>query len=213
MGFDKLAADLAGKPVLARSMMAFDDCEEIGEIVVVTSPEKIGPVKQLADRFAISKLASVIEGGAVRYLSVWRGMQVVSSGAAIIAVHDGARPLVTPAAISAAISAAAEHGAAALAHRVTDTLKRADAEQRVTGSVSREDMWGMETPQVFAAGLLRRAYERVLESGELVTDEVSAVQALGEPVYLVETPEPNPKITFAGDIALAEAILGAGEGE
>lgn len=211
MGFDKLAALLAGKPVLARSMMAFETCEAIGEIVVVTSAEKIGAVREMADRFGIAKLASVIEGGAERHLSVWSGIQAVADRAEYIVVHDGARPLVTPGAISLAIAAAAEHGGATLAHRVTDTLKRADAGRRVTGSVSREDLWGMETPQVFAADLLRRAYWRILESGEAVTDEVSAVEAMGEPVYLVENAEPNPKITFAGDIAMAEAILVAKE--
>jgi 2-C-methyl-D-erythritol 4-phosphate cytidylyltransferase len=181
--------------------------------VLVTAPEKTGPVRQWADRFGVSKLAAVMEGGAERHLSVWNGIRAVADEAETIAVHDGARPLASPGAIAMAIAAAAEHGAATLAHRVTETLKRADAARRVTEPVSREELWAMETPQVFRAELLRRAYRQVLASGQSVTDEVSAVQALGEPVYLVENAEPNPKITFPHDLALAEAILAAASGK
>lgn len=125
----------------------------------------------------------------------------------MVAVHDGARPLVTPVAIGRCLAAARECGAAALAHRITDTLKRATEQGRVTESVSRDQLWAMETPQVFDLARLRSAYDRVMESGRLVTDEVSAMRESGEEVMLVENDSPNPKITYPADLLLAEALL------
>jgi 2-C-methyl-D-erythritol 4-phosphate cytidylyltransferase len=116
--------------------------------------------------------------------------------------------LISVAQISRCIEAARKRGAVTCARRMTETLKRADAEGRVTGSIDRENAWVMETPQIFRRELLVRAYESVLRDAVLVTDEVSAVQHLGEPVYVVENSEPNPKITLPGDITFAERFLG-----
>lgn len=209
MGFDKLSVELAGLPVLTRSILAFQACEAIDRIAVVTTPERIDPVRRLRDSLRVTKLYGVAQGEAERHLSVHCGLLCVPAETTMVAVHDGARPLVTPGAIARCVEAATAQGAAALAHRVSDTLKRADPDGRVTGSVSREGLWAMETPQVFDFALLRRAYGHILKSGDPVTDEVSAVQALGVDIHLVENAEPNPKITFPADIALAEAILAA----
>lgn len=207
MGFDKLTADLSGIPVLSRSMRAFQACDAIDRIVLVTSEERFDWVREQAAAHSITKLYSIVAGAAERHLSVHCGLVSVPTGTSLVAVHDGARPLVTPLAISRCLGAARTHGAAALAHRVADTLKRANEENQVVESVSREDLWGMETPQCFDLAFLRKAYEHILESETLVTDEVSAVQEMGESVQLMENDSPNPKITFPGDIALAEAIL------
>lgn len=206
MGFDKLAADLAGESVLTRSLLAFQHCPEVGEIRVVTSPEKFEAIAADAKRLRIDKYAGAVEGGAERYLSVNEGLKRVSPGFDLVAVHDGARPLVTPAAIARCAAVAAETGAAVLAHRVVDTLKRGDARGRVCGSVSREDLWAMETPQIFQVELLREAYAKVVASGDVVTDEVSAIEAMGRTVTLVENPEPNLKVTVRSDLPLAEAL-------
>lgn len=201
MGFDKLAAQLVGKSVRERSIEAFEKCSEVDEIVVVTSAE-------ISSDF--QKLTRVVEGGAERHFSVWNGIQAIDPNAEYIAVHDGARPLVTPEAIAKCLAEAKKSGAATLAHPISDTLKRSDSDgHAVVESVSRDLLWAMETPQIFRADLLRAAYEKILEQGELVTDEVSAVQALGTEVLLVENPEPNLKITFPADLQLAEAILAA----
>jgi 2-C-methyl-D-erythritol 4-phosphate cytidylyltransferase len=207
MGFDKLAADLCGESVLTRSMLAFEACPEVVEIRVVTSPEKMGGVTEAAKRLGLSKFVEAIEGGAERHLSVNAGLERVGERCTLVAVHDGARPLITPAAISRCVEVARAHGAAALAHRVADTLKRGDDEGRVVGSVSRDDLWAMETPQVFSVKLLRNAYAAVLVRGEVVTDEVSALMVSGPQVMLVENTEPNLKITVPGDLIVAEAIL------
>lgn len=209
MGFDKLSVELAGMPVLIRSVLAFQNCEAIDHIVVVTSRERLPEVERRRDELSLSKWHRVVEGDAERHLSVHRGLLAVPEGTGLVAVHDGARPLVTPGAISRCVAAAREHGAVSLAHRVADTLKRADAGPTVVESVSREHLWAMETPQVFALDLLRAAYAAVIDRGDSVTDEVSAVQSVGGAVRLVENSEPNPKITVPADIVLAEALLAA----
>lgn len=206
MGFDKLAADLAGRSVLSHSLAAFQACAQIEEIILVGSPDAFS-------ENAPTKLRTTVPGGSERHHSVAAGLAAVASDATLIAVHDGARPLITPAAISRCIDSAREHGAASLAHRITDTLKRSSAGDHdnppsVAESVSRENLWAMETPQIFSADLLRRAYQQILDAGQLVTDEVSAVQAIGQRVILVENSQPNPKVTFPADINLCEALLG-----
>lgn len=207
MGFDKLEADLLGESVLLRSLLAFEACPEIAEIRVVTVPEKIAPLAEAARRLEISKFIEALPGGTERHLSVDAGLSRIGDDCELVAVHDAARPLVTPQAIASCIAVAAECGAATLAHRVADTLKRGDEGGVVTESVSREQLWAMETPQVFEISLLRRAYAAILAKGELVTDEVSAVTAIGHPVRLVENTEANLKITVPGDLDVAAAIL------
>jgi 2-C-methyl-D-erythritol 4-phosphate cytidylyltransferase len=209
MGFDKLAADLDGESVLVRSMLAFEACPGVAEIRVVTNPGKFAEVAAAADRLGMAKFVETVPGGAERHLSVHAGLERIGPDCDFVAVHDAARPLVTPRAISRCLAAAGASGAAALAHRVADTLKRGNAAGEVVGAVSREDLWAMETPQVFSTALLREAYAAVLARGERVTDEVSAVAALGHPVKLVENPEPNLKITVPGDLAVAAAIVRA----
>lgn len=207
MGFDKLAADLLGESVLLRSIQAFEACPEITEIRVVTVPEKIAPLGEAVRRLSLSKYVEALPGGAERHLSVDSGLSRIGDEIDLVAVHDAARPLVTTAAIRRCIAVAAEEGAATLAHRVADTLKRGDANGRVSESVSRDQLWAMETPQIFRLPLLRAAYAAILAKGELVTDEVSAVMAIGHPVRLVENMDPNLKITVPGDLDVAGAIL------
>lgn len=201
MGFDKLFADLDGAPVLARSLAAFRRHPEIAQVIAVTGAEH-------RERVAALGLAhQVVTGGAFRHLSVQAGLDAVGPGITLVAVHDGARPLIDPSAISACLAEARKHGAAACARRITETVKRADESGRVIGAVDREGLWAMETPQCFALDLLRRAYQVVLDSDRIVTDEVSAVEALGETVHLVENRFPNLKITFPPDLEVARALL------
>lgn len=204
MGFDKLLAPLAGEPVVLHTLRAFENCQDIGGIWVVSSVERGGVIGHLAA--GLTKFRGCITGGAERHLSVWNGLQALPADCELAAVHDGARPLVTPAQISRCVTCAREHGAAASARRVTETVKRADAAGIVTDSVDRDGLWIMETPQVFRLPLLRAAYAAVIARGVPVTDEVSAVQAYGHPVRLVENPAPNPKITLPGDLESAARL-------
>lgn len=205
-GFDKLAAPLAGLPVLRRSVDAFVAAG--ASAVIVVCPE---------DRWAETGLAEAsfpvpvtrVDGGKERQDSVFAGLAALPAGLEFVAVHDGARPLITPEGIEKCLAAAQKTGAAACAHPVVDTLKRANAEGYAqTEKVSRENLWGMETPQIFFIPLLREAYETVKAQGLTVTDEVSAVEVLGTPTALVQV-GPNMKITLPGDLELAELIFNA----
>ncbi len=206
MGFDKLDADLCGESVLTRSLQAFEACPEVVEICVVTTLEKIESIRKVGEENNISKFSGVIQGGAERHLSVARGLDQVAANAELVAIHDGARPLVTPSSILRCAEVAEETGAASLAHPVVDTLKRSNEKGEVAESVSRDQLWAMETPQIFHASLIRRAYQYVIENKLLVTDEVSALEAIGETVSLVQNDEPNGKITVAEDLRIARAI-------
>jgi len=206
MGFDKLAAPLAGMPVLRRTLDAFVAADCIAAIIVVCSPERWNLLGNAATA-SIAKPVRRVDGGTTRQDSVANGLAAVAAGAELIAVHDGARPLVSPADITRCVAAAGAFRAASLARRVTDTLKRADGDDFCTESVARDDLWLMETPQVFDAALLHSAYATVAAKRLEVTDEVSAMQAIGIRVKFVETSHPNPKITRPADLLLASAIL------
>lgn len=202
MGFDKLAAPLAGLPVLRRSLDALLAAETIAEVIVVCPVERF---ELLAGNFA--KPVKRVDGGENRQDSVAAGLKALSLASRLVAVHDGARPLVGPEDIDLCVVTAAEFRAAALARRVTETLKRSDPQDFNSSAVSRENLWFMETPQVFEIPLLIEAYADVAARGTVVTDEVSALEELGVAVKFVESTRPNLKITTPADLLLAEAIL------
>ena len=207
MGFNKLTADLEGRPVLAHSVSAFNDCPAVEALVLVCSSGARAELEKIARAAAPSKLQAVVEGGAHRHLSVAEGLGCVPGDASMIAVHDAARPLVTAAMIERCLECARNNGAAACARPVTDTLKRINDEGFIVESVDRAHLWAVETPQIFRAELLRHAYDEVIATGAYVSDETSAVQAAGAPVALVSTPEWNGKITYPGDLELARLVL------
>ena len=203
MGFDKMLAPLGGRPVLQWSLDAFLQAGEIDTVVVVTSEERFAQLDPGTEKPVLRA-----DGDRERFLSVMRGLDAIPSPTpSHVAVHDGARPLIQPAQIDEVIRASRDDGAAALAHRVTETLKKADDQGVTQRSVPREDLWIMETPQAFRFKILHRAYQ-VTESQRLgVTDDVSAVEAIGIPTKLIENSLPNPKITVPQDLTLAEAIM------
>lgn len=202
-GFDKLAALLDGKPVLRHSVDAFIEAG-CAAVVVVCPASRWEETGLSSAQFSIP--VHRVDGGAERQHSVAAGMAALPPETTMVAVHDGARPLITPAGIAACLQAARETGAAACAHPVVDTLKRADASAcTLPEKVSREHLWGMETPQIFSFPLLQRAYAAVERDGLNVTDEVSAMEAIGVATRLVQVGS-NLKITLPGDLELAELI-------
>jgi 2-C-methyl-D-erythritol 4-phosphate cytidylyltransferase len=208
MGFDKLFAPLCGKPVLWYSIKAFNDCKEVDEILVVAREDGMDEIEHLVSSASLRKVTKVISGGAERHMSVWNGLQAVNSeGSEFIAIHDGARPLVTPKLINACLDLARAHGAACCASQIPDTVKRASIEQMVTESVERTGLWAMQTPQVFSSGLILQAYASLMAKHEMVTDEVSAVQKLGKKIALLKNDDWNLKITFPHDLELATHVL------
>lgn len=207
MGVDKTFAILAGKPVLAHTIAAFETCDSVAEVVIVGRTDCLKAIEDLVAQHGFAKITAVVAGGAHRQESVRAGLKRVAPEASHIAVHDAARPLITAAAIERVFDVAQEYGAAALAAPMNDTLKRATSDFVVCGSVDRERLYAMQTPQVFARELLEQAYERVAADAAMITDEVSAIEHIGRPVFLVANDEYNFKITFPHDLRLAELVL------
>ena len=148
-----------------------------------------------------------VDGGKERQDSVAAGLAALPADTQLVAVHDGARPLVSPNDIDRCVEAAHTFGAAALARRATETMKRSDDNDFNTEPVDRHNLWCMETPQVFRTDLLRDASNAIARDGITTTDEVSAVEQLGTKVKFVESQNPNLKITTPADLALAEAMV------
>jgi 2-C-methyl-D-erythritol 4-phosphate cytidylyltransferase len=207
MGFDKLLALLGDKPVLAHTIDAFERTQSVQEIILVARAERVGEFEELVRQNNFKKVRCLVPGGQHRQDSVRAGLEKVGTDTKFISVHDAARPLVTPEQIERVFALAREHGAAALAEPVTDTLKRADENHVVSGGVPRENLYAMQTPQIFARELLERAYAGVASNHLSVTDEVSAVEHLGAKVLLVPNDDWNIKITYPRDLLLAQAAL------
>ena len=205
-GQDKILLPLDDIPVLMHALRALSASERIQEIVVVTREDLIVPVGQLCRDCAQDKVTKVLVGGATRADSVLIGVEEVSGRAELIAVHDGARPLVTVEVIDAAIRKAAECGAAAPAVPVKDTVKRA-LDGVVVETPDRTQLFAVQTPQVFDSDLLLGALRRAVEDGAAITDDCGAVERIGMKVCLTEGSYENIKITTPADMLMAEAIL------
>ena len=204
MGFDKLAADLGGKPVLRVTLDAFLACEDVTRILVVAPAERF---ESLRASGSFAKPVVRVDGGRERQDSVLAGLNALDPEEKWVAVHDGARPLVTPADIARTLAAAGESGAATLARPISETIKRADGDGFTRSGISRDNLWHTETPQIFRSDLLRRAYREISRRGLQVTDEVSAMETIDVHTKLLIAESPNIKITRPDDLALARATL------
>ena len=207
MGFDKLFAVIAGEPVIAHAIRAFERTTSVSEIVVVAREQCHDEIRKIVSGAGLKKVHAIICGGERRQDSVRAGLDRVDRKAQHIAVHDAARPLITPTQIEQAFEQARIHGAAALAQPVNDTLKRADADLLVVGSVDRQHLCAMQTPQIFERKLLENAYRVVYTENVLVTDEVSAIERLGHKIALDPNDDFNFKITYPRDLPVADFIL------
>jgi 2-C-methyl-D-erythritol 4-phosphate cytidylyltransferase len=203
-GGDKLTVSLAGKPLIAHTLSAFEESSAVSSIVLVVPPGREEEFRTIANDEEISKLASVIPGGEHRHESVRRGLEALPPEVELVAIHDAARPLITPDLITRCLEMGAKEGASALAVPVTDTLQQIDASGCAVGSVDRSTLRAMQTPQVFYAAEIRDLLAAV--SGN-PTDEVSVAMAAGKKVSLVEHYEPNLKVTWPQDVVIAEALL------
>lgn len=209
-GQDKILAPLGDWPVLMHTLRALEGSALVDEIVVVTRSDLIVPVGQLCKDYALSKVNKVIVGGDSRTRSVLAGISEVSEGTELIAIHDGARPLVTAQVIDAAILQAAQCSAAAPAVAVKDTIKRA-VRGMVEATLERDTLFAVQTPQVFDADLILAALKKAEDDGAHLTDDCAAVERMGMSVALTEGSYENIKITTPVDLILAEAILQARE--
>ena len=203
-GIDKVMAPIGGKPMILRTAEAFQNCDAIREIVIVTRPDLIVPVADLCH--GLNKVRAVIAGGDTRQASVEAGLGALSPRTELAAIQDGARPLATWQLIDRVVRAANSYGAAAPAIPVKDTVKTV-AGGIVTGTPDRGSLRAVQTPQVFDIDLLKAALKKAAEDGVQVTDDCSAVERLGMSVKIVEGDERNLKITTPPDLKIAELFL------
>ena len=211
-GLNKQTAVIDEIPVVVRSIAAFNACPRICEIIVVCREEHIADFFDLVREYQLDKVSSVVTGGQTRQDSVFGGVEACSSETAYIAVHDGARPLVTQQIIEACLDAAVMYGAAAAGVRSKDTVKLADARGVILSTPDREKTYNIQTPQAFSAVLYRRAMALALREQRVYTDDCQLVERAGEQVYISQGSYENIKITTPEDLAVANAILTYREG-
>ncbi len=198
---------LGGIPVVVRTLLAFEECSIIGEIVISAREEEIPIYERYREDYGISKLSRVVAGGESRQQSVLCGFDAISPDSEFVAIHDGARCLVTPDIIERVCRAAYRYRAAIAASAVSDTVKVADKNGFVESTADRDLVWLASTPQVFFSTLYRAAAYSARKEGFAATDDSLLVERIKNPVKLVECGRENIKITTPRDIARAEAIL------
>lgn len=208
-GENKLLLELAGRPLLAHTLGAFERCDAVRDIVLVCREQDILPYTTLARSAGISKLYAVVRGGDSRTTSALAGLEAAPADTALVAVHDGARPLVSEALIAEAVYAAAEHGAAAPVVPVKDSIKRIE-NGRIVADVARDTLAAVQTPQVFRREVLARALGDAARTGRTFTDDCAAVEALGQAVFVTHGSYENIKVTTPEDLLIAAAFLQRG---
>lgn len=206
-GGNKLLMELDGVPVLGRTLLALEACEIIREIIVAASEENIVAYAELGKALGITKLTKVVKGGATRQESVYRAALEASAEAKYLAVHDGARPLVTPEVVQKACEGAFLHTCAAAAVPVHDTIKKVQKDGRIECTVDREELRAMQTPQAADKALLMAALQSAIEAGVTVTDECAALERMGARPVITEGSFENIKITTPADLIYGQAIL------
>jgi 2-C-methyl-D-erythritol 4-phosphate cytidylyltransferase len=203
---------LAGVPILTRTLRVFDGCRAVDRLVVVVPAADIEFVRTtILEPAALRKNVVVVAGGAQRQDSVWNGLAAVAPEAALVVIHDAVRPLVTCETITACIDAARRYGACIVGLPVWDTLKRISDSGCIEATLPRERVWMAQTPQAFRVDLLRTAHQRARREAVLGTDDANLVERSGAAVHMVPGSPSNIKITTAEDLALAEALLSLAE--
>lgn len=205
-GINKQFLEIGNMSVIARSINAFQQCSLVDEIVVVTRATDIDTIKETVEKFGFSKVSEVVEGGETRQLSVYNGVCACSPKSDFVAIHDGARPLVTEKVIKDTFSAAIDCGAATTGVKVKDTLKVVNDSNDIVSTPDRSAMRAVQTPQIFSKKLYLKAVENVPNSKDF-TDDCMLIEADGGTVKFVDGDYENIKITTPEDIALAESYL------
>ena len=203
----KQFSELLGVPILIHTIRAFRQVPAISAIIVVAPAEHRALTCALLASYQLADHCTVVSGGKLRQDSVRIGLALVPEDSPLVAVHDGARPLIDPADIQRCLEAAADKGAAILGVPVKDTLKTVAADTTIRHTVERESLWQAQTPQVVQTDLLKKAFARADQDSFVGTDEAALLEHGGWPVMMVEGSETNLKITRPDDLRMAEAIL------
>jgi 2-C-methyl-D-erythritol 4-phosphate cytidylyltransferase len=206
-GRDKLFLEVAGRPVVAHTWEQFDRADCIDQIVVVVREGLQQEFVRMAEQYCFSKPHRIVVGGAERQDSVWNGLEALSAETGIVAIQDAARPCVTEALIEATVVAAQETGAAVAAQPVVDTIKESADGRLIERTLPRSRLWAVQTPQTFRVPVIRRAIQAARERGESLTDDTAACELIGQPVRLVVSNDPNPKVTIPADLPYVETLL------
>jgi 2-C-methyl-D-erythritol 4-phosphate cytidylyltransferase len=210
---DKLFLELDGCPIVAHTWQRFDEARCVDEIVLVVRDGMQGAFKEIAEQRRFQKRFALVVGGKERQDSVWHGLKTLSPGAEIVAIQDAARPCTSQALIAATVAAARESGAAVAAQSVTDTIKESRDGKLIDRTLDRSRLWAVQTPQTFRVEIIRRALSEVRQRGLLVTDDTAACELIGQPVQLVVSADPNPKVTRPEDLRYVEVVLRGMGGE
>ncbi len=203
---DKLLLELAGRPVVAHTLLAYDQAESIDQVVVVTREDLIPLYRSFKQKFGLIKDLIVTAGGATRMESVLNGVRAVSEDYDFIAIGDGARPLIRQQEIQQTVLAAHKSGAAALGVYLTDTIKQVKDGQ-IIRTVPRADLVGIQTPQVFEREIYLSLAEKAVRMNREFTDDASIYEYFGKEVTFVEGRRDNMKITAPEDIPILKAIM------
>ena len=208
-GVDKLFLELNGCPVVAHTWRRFEQADCIDEIVLVVREGMQADFEQMAGAHGFRKPFRVVVGGKERQDSVWHGLKSLPPACEVVAIQDAARPCTSQALIAATVSAAREMGAAVAAQPITDTVKESADGKLIQRTLDRSRLWGVQTPQTFRVEIIRRALGEVRRRGLLITDDTAACELIGQPVRLVASPKPNPKVTRPEDLPCVGALLRA----
>lgn len=206
-GTTKQLLTLCGIPVIVRTLLAFESCPLIDEIIVAARPDEIPIYEKFREEYSLKKLAAVVEGGETRQESVLRGFEAISDRSEFAAIHDGARCLITADMIERVLRAAYSHGAATAACHVSDTVKRANTKGFAEETIDRSTLWLAQTPQVFKTELYRAAAYVAKDESFSATDDNMLAEHIGYPVKLVDCGTDNIKLTTPADLAVAEVLL------
>lgn len=204
---DKLFLELNGRPVVAHTWQRLEDTAAVHEVILVIRDGLQSAFEDLARKYNFRKPFQLVTGGKERQDSVWNGLAAVSPTTEIVAIQDGARPCTSPALIQTTIEVAGRVGGAVAARAVTDTIKESADGKLIERTLDRTRLWAVQTPQTFQLEVIRRALSEVRHRGIYVTDDTAACELIGQPVELVLTTEPNPKVTSPQDFPYIEQLL------
>jgi 2-C-methyl-D-erythritol 4-phosphate cytidylyltransferase len=204
---DKLFLEIHGQPVVAHTWRRFDQTPEIAEIILVVRDGLQSSFNELAEKCQFCKPFRLVPGGKERQDSVWNGLASLSPQSEVVAIQDAARPCTPAELITATITAARETGAAVAAQPVTDTIKESGDGKLIERTLDRSRLWAVQTPQTFRVEIIRRALSEVRRQGLQVTDDTAACELIHQPIRLIVSIQPNPKVTRPEDLPYITTLL------
>lgn len=205
-GVTKQLIDIAGEPLIVRTVNAFEECEDIDEIILVVRKEEFPVYREFMKTYKFKKISHIVAGGDTRQQSVLNGLSKVSDKAEFVSIHDGARCLITPKQISEVCTGAYHYGCATAAVQATDTVKICEG-GFIKETLDRNSVYLVGTPQIFKYDLYRAAAYSAKKDGFEATDDNSLIERLNAKIYTVDIGRDNIKITNIEDVSKAEEIL------